>query len=166
MNIYDAKEVRHLFDYDPETGVLRWKNPRSTRLRPGDVAGTYVAKTGRTYVRFNGKRNLIYRVIWVWVTGRNPTGEIDHINGDTTDNRFANFRDVSRQVNAQNLRKAQRNSVHSELLGVTKHKGTGLFQAQITFNGKNKYLGRYETAEEAHQAYVKAKRKLHAGCTL
>ena len=75
------------------------------------------------------------------------------------------MREAANKINAQNQRKAQKRN-QTRLLGVSWHKGRSMWQAGIRYQGKFKYLGLFTTPEEAHQAYIEAKRKLHEGCTI
>lgn len=89
---------------------------------------------------------------------------IDHINGDHSDDRWENLRDVSQQMNVQNIKKAKTGSA-TGLLGVHRSR-EGNFVAQIKHLGKTKNLGTHQTPEDAHAAYLDAKRQLHPGNTL
>jgi hypothetical protein len=97
------------------------------------------------------------------VTLLGPPRPIDHINGDPSDNRISNLRDVSRTENQENQRRAQRHNKVG-LLGVSPN-GKG-FISRIKVAGRKVNLGTFPTPEIAHAVYVKAKRYLHAGCTL
>ncbi len=88
---------------------------------------------------------------------------IDHINGDKVDNRLENLRLVSHGENLQNIRKPMRNNT-SGFLGVCR--SGGKFMATISVNGKSLNLGSFDKPEAAHAAYVAAKRRLHACCTI
>ena len=91
------------------------------------------------------------------------TLDIDHINGVRDDNRIENLRLVDRSMNTQNLRGARKNN-KTGFLGVSNK--FGRYVAQIRRNGKYEYLGLFDTPEEAHATYLKAKRASHAGCTI
>jgi hypothetical protein len=97
------------------------------------------------------------------MTGHWPVGDIDHINGIGSDNRWSNLRDVSHAMNIQNER-APRSTNRIGLMGVCVNGKR--FRAQIMINGKQFNLGRYATAEEAHEVYLAAKRRHHKGYTL
>jgi hypothetical protein len=103
-------------------------------------------------------------LVWLWVNGSWPIGEIDHIDGDKLNNRIANLRDVDRATNTQNSKKARRNNKSSGLLG--SYKSGNRWQAQIRINGVCMTLGSFGTPEEAHAAYLGAKRLFHPGCTI
>lgn len=157
--------LRELFNYDPETGTLKWKVAISKIYRSGDLAGS-IKKSRYLDVVLFGSRYRAHRLIWAIVYGEHPKDEIDHINGDRFDNRISNLRDVKRLVNAQNIRIAPINNTSSGLLGASYEKSSGMWKSQISLNGKSFHLGRFSTAKEAHDKYVVAKRKLHEGCTI
>lgn len=161
-HIPSADDVRRLFNYDPETGVLTWRVTNSNRARKGSIAGSHDGN-GYLQVRFMGKKYRVHRVVFLHFYGRWPDMEIDHINGNRSDNRIANLRDVSRSVNQQNMRSALSNN-KTGVLGVSVINGK--YMAFIQTNGKSHYLGGFETEEEAQSAYLSAKRNCHEGCTI
>lgn len=153
--------LRELAHYCPETGQFTHLQS-NRRKKVGMLAGS-LRKDGYIYVMFDGQRALAHRFAWLYVTGEWPTQEIDHIDGNKANNAFANLRQVSRQTNTENNRKARRTST-TGLLGVIRHPHG--FVARIVSGGKHTYLGIFETPEAAHEAYVQAKRELHQGCTI
>ena len=164
-----AERVREVLDYEPETGVLRWRKARRDVV--GKAAGS---NNGYGYVilRVDAHRYLAHRLVWLYMSGEWPAKDIDHINGQRDDNRIANLRDVSRQVNMQNRHNAPRPSIPSPfntgLLGTYFCRKRRVFVAQIQdpVTGKRKNLGLYPTAEKAHAVYLEAKRRMHEGNTL
>jgi hypothetical protein len=160
-----AARVRELFAYDASTGVFTRRVRTSNRINVGDVAGVQDRK-GYLLLRVDGVIYKAHRVAWLYVHGDWPQGLIDHINGNTSDNRIANLRDVSRAANMQNLKRAMRTS-STGMLGVHRNPGAVKpFKARIVANGVPRHLGVFDTAEEAHEAYLSAKRELHQGNTL
>lgn len=159
-----AARLRELLHYDPETGQVVWIKPQSNRVKVGSAAG---AKTRQGYLRVGiDKRDYqIHRVAWALHHGQWPSGVVDHIDGDTLNNRIENLRDVSVSVNMQNRRSATRGS-SAGLLGASWHGASGRWHARIKMGGATTSLGYFDTAEAAHAAYIKAKRELHAGCTI
>jgi hypothetical protein len=162
--------LRGLFLYEPETGrFIRRMGPEGIPVG-GDVCRTLTSGYRMLYVC--GASYGAHILAWAITHGAAPTGYIDHINGQPGDNRLANLRDVSAQVNSHNRQKAHRNNKSTGLLGVTMRKQRGVcgprFQARITVKGHpGIYLGTFKTAAEAHEAYLEAKRKLHpVGCTI
>lgn len=154
----DAQKIKLMLDYNPATGVLTRKFCLSNRVKPGDVAGTVNAK-GAVVCYFDGKLHYAHRLAWLWFHGEWPHGVIDHINGDPTDNRIENLRDVPQKINMQNQRRERSNK--SGLLGVWKKRGKWV--AAIKLDGRPYHLGSFQTAEGAHEAYVQKKRELHPG---
>lgn len=155
------ERLRQLLEYDAITGEFVARFTRGS-LRRGDVAGT-VRSDKHIGMVIEGRRILAHRLAWFYVYGVWPTAHIDHINGDPSDNRIANLRDVTHATNQQNRRRpAKHNS--SGYLGVTPHQGK--YVAGLSVDGRRRYLGIFHDPIEAHQAYLEAKRQLHAGCTI
>jgi hypothetical protein len=150
------KELRDIFDYCKETGRLLWK-PRP-RVFAGQPAGCANAN-GYVRIRLNQSNYWAHRLVWYWHSGNWPKEEIDHINGRRDDNRIENLRTASRPENRQNtISKKQRKG---GLAGASFCSYTNRWRATIAKNGKKVSLGRFDTAEEAHEAYLKAKAELH-----
>lgn len=84
---------------------------------------------------------------------------VDHINRNRLDNRCSNLRIVTNQQNTLNSGKRKTNT--SGYKGVTKHKRSGLWQAQAMLNGKKFYFGQFKTIQEAVMEYDKQIKKLH-----
>ena len=156
MSELTAERVRELLHYDPETGVFLWR-VRYQRVKIGDVAGC-LHPDGYIRITISRRRFYSHRLAWLHVYGEWPTAEVDHINGSRSDNRLANLRAASHSENQHNRRKKQANN-RSGFLGVWPYRGK--FRASIKFDGKPLHLGTFPTPEEAHAAYVAAKRRLH-----
>jgi hypothetical protein len=154
--------LHELLSYDPKTGVFSW-NKRTGRCSAGAIAGCQDDR-GYIVLSVDGKRYYAHRLAWLHFTGNFPSESIDHINGCKSDNRIRNLRDVSIQMNLQNLKKAMVSNKSTGILGVRKLRGKYL--AQITIEGKETHLGTFNSAEDAHTAYLNAKRKFHGGCTI
>jgi len=150
-----------LLHYDPETGVLTWLPgaKKNGRIAGGPNDEGYIG------LMADWKVYRAHRLIWLMVYGYFPSCGIDHINGIRTDNRLSNLRLATPSENAQNMRKATSQSAHG-WLGVTYEKQKRRWRARIRVNGIKLSLGMYSTPEEAHAAYIEAKRKLHTFCTI
>lgn len=153
--------LRAELTYDPETGHFTracWRQGR------GGHAGT-INNLGYRLIRVGGWRYRAHRLAWLYVHGAWPAGQIDHINGIRDDNRIANLRDVPDIINQQNRRNPHKGS-QVPFLGVKLAKQPNRFVAGIKDAGRHVHLGVFDSPEEAHAAYLDAKRELHEGCTL
>ena len=157
------ERLKELVSYDPETGVFVWLQDNGTKAKAGDIAGR-VDFYGYIKIHADGCSYSAHRLAWLYMTGQFPKMNVDHKNGDRSDNRIANLRDVPQQINCQNHRK--QNGQKKELIGACFDKATGKFKAQIMHKGVNFHIGRVDTEELAHSAYVEKKREIHAGGTL
>ena len=157
-----ANMVRELFDYSPDTGLLTRRVRTANCTAVGDVAGT-TSRGNYVCVKIDGRPYKAHRLVWLYVHGRWPEEEIDHINGVPTDNRLGNLREASRRTNVENKRSG-RSDNKGGLLGVSAHGNKYL--AQIQVNGEKRHIGCFATPSEAHDAYLTAKRRLHDGCTV
>ena len=166
----DKKALTHArllecLHYDPDTGVFtRLIAPGSRTDLIGKIAG-HRNTTGYTKIWVDAHLYLAHRLAWLYVTGAWPTGLIDHEKGVLAGDMFSNLREVSCNGNAHNVRTASKNS-KTGLLGTRYHTPSRRYTAQIGVDRKTKYLGSFDTAEEAHQAYLEAKRILHPTCTI
>lgn len=158
-----AERVRELLSYDPETGVLLWKVSQGA-AKAGSVAGN-LNNTGYRRIKIAGRLYLSHRLSWVHAYGGWPRDQLDHANAIRDDNRISNLREATRSENLGNQRRAQ-SSNKTGLLGVSWRSANKKFCAHIDLNGERTTLGLFNTAEEAHQAYLKAKRELHSHCTI
>lgn len=159
-----ADRLRELFTYNQETGVFTRRSRTSNRVKEGDVAGS-LRPNGYIAFRVDSSLQYAHRMAVLYMTGEMPLVCVDHINHDKTDNRWCNLRSVSVSVNQQNRRAAQSNSI-SGLLGVHWYAPRGTWAARIGIGGKDKVLGYFKDPNDAHKAYIEAKRALHAGNTL
>ena len=153
-----TQELLHELFALREDGELVWKVSTSNRVKIGDIAGSTSNSTGYRRIIVNRKQYRAHRLIWFMVHGKFPVNMIDHINGNKLDNRISNLREATHQENMQNKTKA-RSDNKSGFLGVHLHRKK--FLARIHVNNRRKILGSFDTPEEAHEAYLAAKRELH-----
>lgn len=157
------KQLREHAHYDIDTGVFtRLKNGHGLRSRVGEVMG-WDRGAGYLKTTINGAAYSLHRLAWLYVYGEWPDGMVDHIDGNPSNNSINNLRVVCRNLNAQNQRKAHKTNICG-VLGVSKRGDR--FRARIYVNGRKVNLGTFATPDEAHQAYVDGKRRLHPGCAL
>lgn len=150
-----ADQLRALINYDPATGVFTTKD--------GKIATGSPSVAGYLRVAVAGERHYAHRLAWLYVTGKWPEGDTDHINRNKADNRFENLRDVGRVSNAQNRLAPNANS-SSGFLGVSWSKAAKKWAAGIKVDGRRRHLGLFETPQEAHAAYLTSKMRLHDVC--
>jgi hypothetical protein len=153
----DAETLRELLDYDPETGVFRWKvNRPGGKAKAGNVAGF---NNGDGYLRIGicGHMVLAHRLAWLHAHGEWPRWEIDHINGRLDDNKVKNLRDVNHCENTRNAKIRKDNT--SGINGVGWSNRTNQFCAHISVCGRQIHLGFFDTIEAAAAARKTAERK-------
>lgn len=151
--------------YNQETGEFTWKNTMGSRAPAGGVAGA-VNKSGYRVIRVDGRLHYGHRLAWLIVYGLEPVGGIDHRDGHKGNNAISNLREATDSVNMQNQRRATRQNKTTGLLGASMDKRDGRYVARITVSQKHLFLGRFDRPEDAHTAYIEAKRRHHAGCTV
>ncbi len=161
LNDMTQARLKQRLHYDPDTGTFTWLQYRFPG-GIGRVAGT-TRRDGYVLIRIDGKMYLVHRLAVLWMTGEWPAAEVDHIDGNPSNNAWENLRDISIQGNRQNLRCGYG---RSGLLGAQWVEEFQRWRAAIYVDGKRKFLGLYPTAEAAHNVYVNAKRQLHEGCTI
>ena len=155
MSVLTQENLRRLLSYDFESGRFTWLRG-SSRSPVGGRAGCL--SNGYLVIRVDGVLRRAHRLAWLYVHGYWPTDDIDHINGDRTDNRIANLRCVTRGQNHQNRRCANTNSA-SGLLGV--HPWRHKWRARIQVDGCSRHLGVFDSIDQAQAAYLSAKLQLH-----
>lgn len=163
---FSVARLRDLVHYDPKTGVFTLRVGVSHIRKAGcriDVARHGERSSGYKAVNLFGRRFLAHRMAWAIHFGEWPSHPVDHINGDRSDNRIANLRRATNATNAQNQRVHHTRS-KTGVMGV--HVDKGRYRAQITVNRSTVHIGTFNTAEEAHAAYLEAKRKYHPGCVI
>lgn len=159
LKLPDLEILHSILDYDKTTGVFMWKLSRSRTAKAGMTAGC-LSSCGYMQIMINRKKYMLHRIAWYMSTGTDPVDfELDHINGDKTDNRIENLRKATRADNNRNQPKRKNNT--SGYKGVSWNKKYGKWVAYIGIDWKRRHLGYFETAEAAHAAYSAAANELH-----
>ncbi len=162
------KELKEILDYNELTGDFTWKKSISDKTKLNSVAGSkkyWKQRPLRIVIRINKKDYQAHRLAWFYVNGQFPELHIDHIDGNPFNNSINNLRQCTPALNNQNRHESQTNST-TKILGVTWHKKAKKWASYLSLNRKTHYLGLFETTDEAHAAYLKAKRDLHEFCTI
>ena len=152
------KRCKEVWNYDPITGKFSWKEKVSDKVIVGTTAGS-VRPDKYVQVRLDGKIYFVHRLIWLWMTGEFPKKSVDHINGIRYDNRWENLREAGKSDQQENRSKSKNNS--TGYTGVIYEKRRNLYRADIMSKNKSYFLGYFETAEQASEAYKQAKSELH-----
>lgn len=156
------QRLKEVLSYNPETGIFTWRVKTGKKVVVG-ASPTNQDSKGYLRVQIDGKRYPLHRLAWLYLYGYWPT-IVDHIDGDKHNNRGINLRQVTQRGNTQNIHTARAHNA-TGLLGVGV-RPDGLFRARITVDGVERHLGVFPSAEEAHQAYLSAKRIYHPTCAI
>ncbi len=152
-----AARLRELLSYDPMTGLFINLTVRGG-VQKGGIAGSLDAE-GYRVIRVSGKHYKAHRLAFLYMTDDWPANQVDHKNGCLSDNRWENLREADNGQNQQNLRLRRDNS--SGLFGVSWHKDTKKWVAQIQVNHEKRCLGYFVNKDDAYAAYCAAKAVLH-----
>lgn len=154
----DLNGLKDALSYDAKSGIFTWKVRPSNAVKAGDKAGT-VNPLGYVMIGYKGKIYAAHRIAWAFANGEWPSLDIDHINGNPTDNRAINVRLASDSQNLQNRKLCTRNK--SGIKGVFWYKASSKWCAQIRKGGKKFYLGYFDRIEDAQKAVIEARNSLH-----
>ena len=159
--------LKRYLDYDPVTGIItckeRWGGPTKT----GQVLG-YTCPRGYVFIRFQWKLYPAHRLIYRMVTGIDPEqNEVDHENGNKSDNAWKNLRLATHSQNNQNTPLAKNNK--SGAKGISWSKQKQMWRACISVGPRGScrqvHCGFFDTVEEAEKAVKQMREKLHGGFT-
>lgn len=152
-------DVRAVLDYNSETGLFVWRARGFAKFdnkyagRPALTANSHGYRVGLVL----GKRVLAHRLAFLMANGREPVGEVDHINGVRSDNRAVNLREVSASENRRNARLSQRNT--SGAIGVIWRADKRCWCAQMTLGNSHRHLGYFDSFDAAVTRRVQAERE-------
>ncbi len=144
-------EIKEYLKYQPNTGELIWIKQPSRGAKVGDIAGT-LNKQGYISITFRSKQYRSHRLAYFLHYGVDPNDkEVDHINGDRSDNRISNLRLANRSQNGSN---------QSQAKGIRYRKAEGKWLAKVVHKGIEYHLGLFDCPLMARLAYVDMKREL------
>lgn len=153
-----TQEILHdLFRYNKQVGLLirRYKRGKAE----AGTSSTAKDRDGYLVVGIKGKLYRAHRVIWFYVHGSWPKGDIDHINRVKDDNRIHNLRDVTRSQNKQNQGPSK--NCKSGIKGVYWCNQSSKWRAGICHQGRQWVIGEYKTIEAAASAYATEAARVH-----
>jgi hypothetical protein len=148
------EELREYLDYEPQTGVLRWKKSCGC-VKAGAIAGS-TQGNGYSAIRINKVKVLAHRAAFALHHGRWPHPCCDHIDGDVLNNRADNLRECSLSNNQHNSRLRKDNSTGVKGVG----KNGGGYLARVGLNGRA-YTKRFRHLEDAAAWVKQAREQLH-----
>lgn len=140
--------LNEVFRLDPETGVLWRRISTSSRAQAGTEAGYLHLASGYLMVNLDGALYRQHLLIWLMLHGEWCPREIDHVDRDRSNNRPANLRKASESQQRQNA--SLRSDNTSGYRGVTFQ--AGKYVARTYVDGKQVYLGCFESSEAAAEA--------------
>jgi len=147
------KKLQELFDY--RDGELYWKERISRYSIDLSKPAGCIEKNGYRRIQIEGKIYRAHRLVWKYHYGKDPKEFIDHIDGNKTNNNIENLREATNQQNLFNTGPSKNNKLG--IKGVSKNGNK--YVARIEINGKSKYLGMFNTIEEARLAREEAEIK-------
>ncbi|MBZ9888112.1 HNH endonuclease [Mesorhizobium sp. BR1-1-3] len=152
------QRLKELFLYDPLTGVFTRRVRTANSVYVGDVAGTTTGD-GYTQIKVDGVDYLAHRLAVLYMTGDWPDEDVDHEDLDKSNNVWLNLRPANQSLN--NANKPLQSNNKTGFKGVSLHNGGPKYRADVKIEGKKKYLGCFDTADEAHVVYMLAANDLY-----
>ena len=151
----NKKDLLQEFDY--KDGHLYYRNDKNNQINAGDRAGG-VNSTGYQLVRFNGKRYLLHRIIFIMHHGYLPK-YVDHIDNDPLNNRIENLRECTFSENRCNVKKSKNNTSGEK--GVVWSKKENKWVVRISKSGVRYFVGKFKDFESAKSAIRIKRKELH-----
>lgn len=148
------ERLRELLHYDPETGIFTWLETRRNRKK-GAVAGQ-INNLGYVKIKVEGKTYAAHRLVFLYMTGAWPKGEVDHRGLNKSDNRWSELRESDRSKQRANTPSKTRLGPKGVFL-----RESGRYGAQVKCKGKNLYLGTFDKMEDAAAAVAAKLTELH-----
>lgn len=148
--------LKELLHYDPESGLFHWIKPRQgcPKNKPaGNLDGVYIR------IRIDGNNYRAHRLAWLYCYGTFPSNEIDHINGNKSDNSIKNLREATHQQNMFNKGKTASNK--SGFKGAYYIPKLNKWRATCKVNGVKHHIGLFDSPEGAHLAYIEYASNIH-----
>lgn len=151
------QQISEIFEYTD--GALYWKKPahKSKEYLTGTLAGS-IHKTGYRHITLFNRIEKAHRLIFMLHHGYVPN-EIDHINGDRSDNRIENLRETTRSQNQYNKGMCKSNT--SGHRGVSWHRKSNAWQVRVDVAGKRHMIGYFKDLDAAAAAAKEARERLH-----
>lgn len=159
MTKLTLSRLREVMSYDRATGLFTRRVRLGARAPIGAVAGSVSRSDGRRRIRIDLEQFFSARLAWFYVFGEWPSGEIDHINMNRSDDRIENLRIATHQENNANRRVLPTNKSGSKGVSLLSRQLRKPYRAKITVNGRLIHLGYFSSKEAANEAYLVAASK-------
>ena len=151
--------LKERLHYDRETGVFTWLDVEVNGYKVRNKRAGCTNGRGYVIIGFSvaGKPYILtaHRLAWLYEYGEFPSGSLDHINHDKTDNRIINLRIASHRENSRNRSMQSNNTTGHN--GISFRKPRNKYLAYIKVNYKQKHLGSFENIEDAAKAVKEAR---------
>ena len=150
-------DLRALLSYDADTGEIRWlvKRTQNAKANVGDLAGG-IDDHGYVRITVDGRKIRAHRLVY-WLMGQEPPHEVDHINGNRSDNRWVNLRRADHLMNAKNA--AKRRDGNTPATGVGFMKACQKWRVRLNHRGKSIFIGLFDDLDQAMAARLNANRQ-------
>jgi|SRR5882672_6879863 len=148
-------ELKNILDYNPGTGIFRWKVSKSGIKR---IVAGHNHPNGYVHITINGRYYGAHRLAWLYMTGEWPPCQVDHKNRVGTDNSWSNLRLATVQQNSVNRGPTKKNKLGVKGVRLT---ANNTYEAFIWEDDRSKHLGCFKTCEEARLAYLRMAKKMH-----
>ena len=149
------KRLKELLEYNPDTGEFVWLAKQGSRGVKGSVAGC-ANPFGYVVIKTDSQGEYAHRLAFLYMEGSIPIADVDHVNHNTSDNRWCNLRHATKTVNQRNRTHSKNNT--SGFTGVHRHP-TGKWQSGISINNKLIYLGLFMNLSDAVRVRIDAEIK-------
>lgn len=157
--ILTQKRLKELLVLDVSSYNFFWLKHRSRLAKPGLIAGCLHKISGYWVITIDRRPYYAHRLVWLYLYGEFPLNTLDHINGNGLDNNIENLRLATQAQNMQNMAiKINNTSGH---VGISWDKANQKWHASITCNRKRQHLGFFVEKQDAINAYLLAKKRLH-----
>lgn len=143
--------------YDPGSGQFRWRTQKDPNGRAGEIAGARM-RSDYWAIHLDGRGYRAHQLAWLYMKGEWGRPRIEHRDGNPMNNRWRNLQLVKDATIA--ARRARLRSTTAGLDGVAFDRRRNRWAARIARRGRRYDIGRFATAQEAHEAYATAARFL------
>ena len=152
------QELKSIVHYDCNTGIFTWvKTKKSTNI--GKPAGCFSKGTGYHVICIHYNQYQAHRLAWLYVYGKFPDGDIDHINQVRSDNRIANLRACTRGQNRLNTHRPNKSNTGIKGVSYNSKNPKNPWRARVILRFKKVFDKSFATAKEANEAAIEARNR-------